>query len=99
MNTAFPGSAPNAALSGLSSRFAPISGWRRDRVRNKRRFGHVALRVDYLRPAELREFLCEARVTRMGNRVASVDIVAFHADDPERLIATGKAVYSIKRRE
>lgn len=34
-------------------------------------------------------------VSRMGNRAASVDISAFH--DRGRQIATGKAVYSVKR--
>lgn len=53
------------------------------------------MRVDYLRPAELRTLVAEARVSRMGNRVASVDISAFH--DRDHLIATGKAVYSVKR--
>jgi hypothetical protein len=33
----------------------------------------------------------------MGNRVASVDVVCFHPEDEETLIATGKAVYSVRR--
>jgi len=61
------------------------------------RISTIDLRVDYLRPAELRDFVCEGTVSRMGNRVASVDIVAYHAGESDRLIATGKAVYSIRR--
>ena len=55
------------------------------------------MRVDYLRPAELRKVVAEGQVTRMGNRVASVDIKCYHEGKSERLIATGKAVYSVRR--
>lgn len=61
------------------------------------RVSTIDLRVDYLRPGEARRLVAEATVTRMGNRVASVDIVCFHPDQPDRLIATGKAVYNVKR--
>jgi uncharacterized protein (TIGR00369 family) len=61
------------------------------------RLSTIDLRVDYLRPGELKDVLCEGRVTRMGNRVASVDVVCFHPGDEETLIATGKAVYSVRR--
>jgi uncharacterized protein (TIGR00369 family) len=57
----------------------------------------IDLRVDYLRPGEARTLVCESLVSRMGNRVASVDSKIFHPDAPERLIATGKAVYNVKR--
>jgi uncharacterized protein (TIGR00369 family) len=57
----------------------------------------IDLRVDYLRPAELRTVIAEATVMRMGNRVACVDIRCTHEGDPDHLIATGKAVYSVKR--
>jgi uncharacterized protein (TIGR00369 family) len=61
------------------------------------RVSTIDLRVDYLRPGEARRLVAEATVSRMGNRVASVDIVCFHPDQPDRLIATGKAVYNVKR--
>lgn len=61
------------------------------------RISTIDLRVDYLRPAALEDVACEARVTRMGNRVASIDAVTFHPTDPDKLIATGKAVYSVRR--
>jgi uncharacterized protein (TIGR00369 family) len=57
----------------------------------------IDLRVDYLRPGEMKPLVSESTVTRMGNRVASVDTRVFHPDAPEHLIATGKAVYSIRR--
>jgi uncharacterized protein (TIGR00369 family) len=57
----------------------------------------IDLRVDYLRPAELKRLASDATVTRMGNRVASVDVKVFHLDAPDRLIATGKCVYNVNR--
>jgi uncharacterized protein (TIGR00369 family) len=57
----------------------------------------IDLRVDYLRPGEPEALVCESMVSRMGNRVASVDSKIFHPGAPERLIATGKAVYNVKR--
>ncbi len=58
----------------------------------------IDLRVDYLRPGEPQRLVCESSVTRLGNRVASVDSRVFHPEAPDRLIATGKAVYNIHRR-
>lgn len=63
------------------------------------RISTIDLRVDYLRPGELKDVICEARVSRMGNRVASVDALAFHRGEDDRPIATGKAVYNVKRKE
>jgi uncharacterized protein (TIGR00369 family) len=57
----------------------------------------IDLRVDYLRPGEMATLVCESTVTRMGNRVASVDSRVFHPHAPDRLIATGKAVYNVRR--
>jgi uncharacterized protein (TIGR00369 family) len=62
------------------------------------RISTIDLRVDYLRPGELQDVLCEAQVSRMGNRVASVDGLAFHGDERDRPIATAKAVYNVKRK-
>jgi uncharacterized protein (TIGR00369 family) len=56
----------------------------------------IDLRVDYLRPGEKKTLVCESTVTRMGNRVACVDSLVFH-DARDRLIATGKGVYNVKR--
>lgn len=61
------------------------------------RVSTIDLRVDYLRPGELERLCCEASVTRMGNRVASVDMRVFHPQSEDRLIATGKGVYSVRR--
>lgn len=55
------------------------------------------MRVDYLRPAEMRDVIAEGHVSRMGNRVASVDIHCYHEGENDRHLATGKAVYSVRR--
>lgn len=57
----------------------------------------IDLRVDYLRPGQMKTLVCEATVTRLGNRVASVDGRVFHPDAPDQLIATGKGVYNVRR--
>lgn len=62
------------------------------------RISTIDLRVDYLRPARAERFVAEATVVRLGNRVAVVDARAFQEEGGEqRLIATGKCVYSIYR--
>jgi uncharacterized protein (TIGR00369 family) len=57
----------------------------------------VDLRVDYLRPAPLETLVCEGHVARIGNRVVVTDMKVFSARDPDRVIATGKAVYNLRR--
>ena len=58
----------------------------------------VDLRIDFLRPGGEERVVAEANLVRLGNRVAVVDMRAFHPSAPERTIATGKGVYNIKRR-
>lgn len=56
----------------------------------------VDLRVDYLRPAGMETLVCEARVLRLGNRVAAVDATV-HQGDPAKPVAIGRAVYNVRR--
>ena len=56
----------------------------------------VDLRVDYLRPAALKDLIAEAQVLRTGNRMAVCDITVFQ-DAPHQRVATGKGVYNVKR--
>jgi uncharacterized protein (TIGR00369 family) len=58
----------------------------------------VDLRVDFLLPGKQERIVAEAHVVRVGNRVAVVDMRAFHPSAPERTIATGKGVYNVRRR-
>jgi uncharacterized protein (TIGR00369 family) len=68
-------------------------------VQSTDRVATVDLRVDYLRPGPQADLACEATVVRAGNRVGVADMKLFATGDPERVIATGKGVYNIVRRE
>jgi uncharacterized protein (TIGR00369 family) len=66
----------------------------------------VDLRVDYLRPGPPGDLLCEARVVRMGNRVAVTRMQLYSGAMPERgteaydePFATAQGVFSISRRD
>lgn len=60
----------------------------------------VDMRVDYLLPAPAEDLAVEARVERLGNRVAVVSSAVYPATAHRRkrkCIATGRAVYNIRR--
>ncbi len=63
------------------------------------RVSTIDLRVDYLAPAAAETLVAEATVVRVGNRVGVVDARCFQPSNPERIVATGKAVYNVKRNE
>jgi uncharacterized protein (TIGR00369 family) len=63
------------------------------------RVSTIDLRVDYLSPGAPEALIAEATVVRVGNRVAVTDIRCFQPSDPSRTVATGKAVYNIKRKD
>lgn len=63
------------------------------------RVSTIDLRVDYLSPGAPETLIAEAQVVRVGNRVAVTDIRCFQPSDPARTVATGKAVYNIKRKD
>jgi uncharacterized protein (TIGR00369 family) len=62
-----------------------------------REFGRLStidLRVDYLEPASASAFVATATVTRLGQRVANVQM-ALH-DDAGRCVATGAAAFALR---
>ena len=59
------------------------------------RVSTIDLRMDYLRPARLERVVADARVVRMGNRVAVVDVRLFHPPNEDEVFATCKAVYNV----
>jgi uncharacterized protein (TIGR00369 family) len=61
------------------------------------RVSTIDLRVDYLKPGAPETLICEAQVVRVGNRVGVIDARCFQPSAPERVVATGKGVYNIKR--
>jgi uncharacterized protein (TIGR00369 family) len=68
-----------------------------DLVTQLREFARVStidLRVDYLEPASAPAFVATANVTRLGQRVANVQM-ALH-DDAGRCVATGCAAFALR---
>jgi uncharacterized protein (TIGR00369 family) len=63
------------------------------------RVSTIDLRVDYLSPGAPENVIVEAQVVRVGNRVGVVDARCFQPSDEQRTVATGKAVYNIKRKD
>ena len=63
------------------------------------RVSTIDLRVDYLSPGAPESLYAEATVVRVGNRVGVTDVRCFQAATPDHTVATGKAVYNIKRKE
>jgi uncharacterized protein (TIGR00369 family) len=63
------------------------------------RISTVDMRVDFLRPGRTDlDVVADARVVRLGNRVAVTDIHV-HQGDPDAPIAEGRAVYNVSRPE
>src|SRR6185312_2211141 len=63
------------------------------------RVSTIDLRVDYLAPGAAEALVAEATIVRVGNRVGVVDVRCWQPSAPTRTVATGKAVYNIKRKE
>lgn len=62
-----------------------------------REFGRLStidLRVDYLEPASADAFIATANVTRLGKRVANVQMAL--NDEAGRCVATGAAAFSLR---
>ena len=63
------------------------------------RLSTVDLRVDYLLPGPAADLYVEAKVIRMGNRVATVTMEVHSASFPsDAPIAIGRGVYNVKRK-
>ncbi len=60
------------------------------------RVSTVDMRVDYLRHGKEETLVADAKVVRMGNRVAAVQVVV-HQGDEEQPIALGSCVYNVSR--
>ena len=56
----------------------------------------VDIRVDFMNPGPPEELLAEARVNRMGNRVAVLHVSVYATNAPDTIIAEGRAVFSVR---
>jgi uncharacterized protein (TIGR00369 family) len=63
-------------------------------LREFARISTIDLRVDYLEPAGADRFIATAAVTRLGKRVANVQM-AMH-DDTGKCVATGSAAFALR---
>ena len=90
-----------ALHGGVISTLADTAGgfavW--TRVGAEDRVSTIDLRVDYLAPGAPDLLIAEATVVRVGNRVGVVDVRCTQPRAPERVVATAKGVYNIKRRD
>lgn len=57
----------------------------------------VDLRVDYLRPGRKEDLLAQACIVRAGNRVAVVNLKAYHPGAEDAPVASGTGVYNVRR--
>jgi uncharacterized protein (TIGR00369 family) len=63
-------------------------------LRELARLSTIDLRIDYLEPAIAEAFVATATVTRLGKRIANVQM-ALH-DDEGTCVATGAAAFSVR---
>lgn len=57
----------------------------------------IDMRVDYLRPGKPMDLIVEGEIVRSGNRIIVTRMVAYQ-EDKQHLVAEGKAVYNVKRK-
>lgn len=63
------------------------------------RIATLDLRVDYLNPAVKEDIIIEAKVQKSGKRSVFVDANSYHPSDPDKTLAQGRVVFSVKRKE
>lgn len=63
------------------------------------RIATLDLRVDYLNPALKEDVIIEATVQKSGKRSIFVDAKSYHPSDADKVLAQGRSVFSVKRKE
>lgn len=59
----------------------------------------IDIRIDYLRGAKDSAIIVDGTVLRVGNRTVVTTMRAWQEDNNEELLAEGKAVYNIRRKD
>ena len=59
----------------------------------------IDMRIDYLRPGKAKELIAEGHVLSKRRRSIVTEMKIYHPDDEEKIIAIGRGVFSIKRKE
>ncbi len=57
------------------------------------------MRIDYIRPGKAKEIIAEGRVISKRRRSIVTDMKIYHPDAADKVIAEGRGVFSIKRKE
>lgn len=65
-------------------------------VRLSDRVSTIDMRVDYLRPGKPEALIADAHVVRAGRHVSVVSVRTYHDSAPDKTIAEGRGVYSIR---
>jgi uncharacterized protein (TIGR00369 family) len=96
----FIGDARRPALHGgvISTLIDTVAGfavWTQCDVTD--RISTIDMRVDYVHHGRPETLIADAQVVRAGNRIGVADVRVWQRSDPARTVATGKAVYNIRR--
>ncbi len=59
----------------------------------------IDMRIDYLRPGKAKELIAEGHVLSQRRRSIVTEMKIYHPDNIEKIIAIGRGVFSIKRKE
>lgn len=59
----------------------------------------IDIRVDYLRATKPESLIVEGEIVRSGNRIIATKMLAYHESSAGVLIAEGRAVYNVNRKE
>lgn len=59
----------------------------------------IDMRIDYLRPGKAKEIIAIGEVISRRRRTIVSEMKIYHPDDEDKIIAIGRGVFSIKRKE
>ena len=94
---AMRGALHGGVISTLVDTCGGFAVW--SRIELEDRISTIDIRIDYLAPGRQETLVAEGRVVRVGNRVGVVDVKCWQPSAPDQIVATGKGVYNIKRKD
>ena len=59
----------------------------------------IDMRIDYLRPGQAKDIVAEGKVISRRRRTIVTDMHIYHNDDVTKIIAAGRGVFAINRKE
>ena len=97
IGNAMEGNLHGGVLVAAMDSIAGLAGMTTIDVR-KDKISTVDLRIDFLAPGKAKDVLVEAQVMKSGNRIVFTHSKVFHKNNPEKILAEGRAVFSVKRK-